>query len=253
MIKLNEKSMKQLFLAASIVGLLACSPQQAAQATANSSADEGASFDQSYLQQMGFEIESARESDIAGVYEVITNQGLIYVADNGKKLIGGRIYDITGSEPVNLSENAVRTMRQKDVAAVTDEAIAYQADDEEYVVTVFTDPTCGYCRQLHNDLESYLEKGITIQYLAWPRTGLQGSAYQQLKTIWCSADRKAALDAAKSDKRLQAASCNDPIDAHFALGNKFGVRGTPAMVLPSGEMIPGLVDANRLLGMLKQG
>lgn len=246
--------MKQLLLAASIIGLLACSPQQAAQATATSSGNEdGAGFDQSYLQQMGFQIETARESEIAGVYEVITNQGLIYVADNGKKLIGGRIYDITGSEPVNLSENAIRTMRQQDVAAVADEAIAYRAENEDYVVTVFTDPTCGYCRQLHNDLDSYLEKGITIQYLAWPRSGLQGSAYQQLKTIWCSDDQQAALDAAKNDKRLPAASCNDPVDAHFALGNKFGVRGTPAMVLPSGEMIPGLVDSNRLLDMLKQG
>ncbi|WP_258806964.1 bifunctional protein-disulfide isomerase/oxidoreductase DsbC [Pseudidiomarina sp. CB1] len=245
--------MKQLFLAASIIGLLACSPQQEAQATANSSANESAVFDTSYLQQMGFNIESAKESSIPGVYEVITDQGLVYVADDGKKLIGGRIYDIAGSEPVNLSENAIRAMRQRDVAAVADETIAYKAADEDYVVTVFTDPTCGYCRQLHNTIESYLSKGITIQYLAWPRSGLQGSAYQQLKTIWCSADQKAALDAAKNDKRLPAASCDDPVAAHFALGNKFGVRGTPAMVLPSGEMVPGLVDANRLLGMLKQG
>lgn len=244
--------MKQLVLAASIIGLLACSPQQEAQATASSSANENASFDQSYLEQMGFQIESAHASGIAGVYEVITDQGLIYVADDGKKLIGGRIYDITGSEPVNLSENAIRAMRQRDVAAVANEAIAYKAEDEAYVVTVFTDPTCGYCRQLHNNLDSYLDKGITIQYLAWPRSGLQGSAYQQLKTVWCSDDQKAALDAAKGDKRLPAASCDDPVDAHFALGNKFGVRGTPAMVLPSGEMIPGLVDADRLMGMLKQ-
>jgi thiol:disulfide interchange protein DsbC len=249
--------MKQLFLAASIIGLLACSPQQEAQATAKPASaavtTEGAGFDQSYLQQMGFQIESAEESSIPGVYEVITDQGLIYVADDGKKLIGGRIYDITGNEPVNLSENAIRAMRQRDVAAIADQAIAYPADNEDYVVTVFTDPTCGYCRQLHNNLDSYLDKGITIRYLAWPRGGLQGSAYQQLKTIWCSADQQAALDAAKNDKRLPAASCDDPVDAHFALGNKFGVRGTPAMVLPSGEMIPGLVDASRLLGMLKQG
>lgn len=245
--------MKQLFLAVSIFGLLACSPQQEAQANVDSSSAANVEFDQTYLKQMGFQIESAKASSIAGVYEVITDQGLIYVADNGKKLIGGRIYDITGAEPVNLSEQAIRAMRQRDVAAVADETIVYAAEDEQYVVTVFTDPTCGYCRQLHNSLQSYHDKGITIRYLAWPRGGLQGSAYQQLKTIWCSADQKAALDAAKSDKRLPAASCDDPVDEHFALGNKFGVRGTPAMVLPSGEMIPGLVDANRLLGMLKQG
>lgn len=246
--------MKQLFLAASILGLLACSPQQAAQANANSMIENESdkSFNESYLQQMGFQVESAQESSIPGVFEVITDQGLIYVADDGKKLIGGRIYDITGNEPVNLSENAIRAMRKRDIAAVADQTIAYKADNEEYVVTVFTDPTCGYCRQLHNNLESYLERGITIRYLAWPRSGLQGSAYEQLKTVWCSADQKAALDAAKNDKRLPAASCDDPVDAHYALGTKFGVRGTPAMVLPSGEMIPGLVDAKRLLAQLEQ-
>lgn len=244
--------MKQLLLAASILGLLACSPQQEAQANANTTHESGASFNQSYLQQMGFTVESAQESSIPGVFEVITDQGLIYVADDGKKLIGGRIYDITGGEPVNLSENVIRKMRQDDIAAVADETISYKADNEKYVVTVFTDPTCGYCRQLHNNLESYLERGITIRYLAWPRSGLQGSAYQQLKTIWCSADQKAALDAAKNDKRLPAASCDDPIDEHFALGNKFGVRGTPSMILPSGEMIPGLVDARRLAAQLEQ-
>lgn len=244
--------MKQLLLAASILGLLACSPQQEAQANANTTPESGASFNQIYLQQMGFTVESAQESSIPGVFEVITDQGLIYVADDGKKLIGGRIYDITGGEPVNLSENVIRKMRQDDIAAVADETISYKADNEKYVVTVFTDPTCGYCRQLHNNLESYLERGITIRYLAWPRSGLQGSAYQQLKTIWCSADQKAALDAAKNDKRLPAASCDDPIDEHFALGNKFGVRGTPSMILPSGEMIPGLVDARRLAAQLEQ-
>ncbi|RUO74053.1 bifunctional protein-disulfide isomerase/oxidoreductase DsbC [Pseudidiomarina sediminum] len=239
--------MKQLAIAASILGLLACSPQGEAKLSA---APEG--FDDSYLQKMGFTVETVEASAIEGVYQVITDQGLIYVADGGKMLIGGRIYDITGAQPVNLSENAIRQMRQKDVAAIDGEAIVYQAEDEKYVVTVFTDPTCGYCRQLHNDLQSYLDKGISIHYLAWPRTGLQGSSYEQLKTVWCSDDPKAALTAAKSDKRLPAARCDDPVDAHFALGNKFGVRGTPAMVLPSGELIPGLVPADRLLNTIKQ-
>jgi thiol:disulfide interchange protein DsbC len=237
--------MKQLVLAASIFGLLACSPQGNAQLNDRE-------LDTQYLENMGFTIESVKPSSVTGLYEVITNQGLIYVADDGKKLIGGRIYDITGSEPVNLSEEVVKEMRRTDVKTVADEAIVYQAEDEAYIVTVFTDPTCGYCRQLHTNIDSYLNKGISIHYLAWPRSGLQGSGYEQLKTIWCSADKGAALTAAKSDKRLPAASCDDPIAKHFALGNKFGVRGTPSMVLPSGEMIPGLVNADRLLEALEQ-
>ncbi|MFC0444699.1 bifunctional protein-disulfide isomerase/oxidoreductase DsbC [Pseudidiomarina halophila] len=237
--------MKQLLVVASVIGLLACSPQGAAQ--------DDTSFNSQHLERMGFKIEAVNDSTIAGVYEVITDQGLVYVTADGETLIGGRLYDITGSEPVNVSEASIREMRKTDIAKVSDEAIVYPAADEDYMITVFTDPTCGYCRQLHSNLDTYHDLGISVRYLAWPRSGLQGSAYQQLKTVWCSDDQQAALDAAKNDQRLTAASCDDPVDEHFALGNKFGVRGTPAIVLPSGEMLPGLVPAERLLGMLKSG
>ncbi|MDN7123569.1 bifunctional protein-disulfide isomerase/oxidoreductase DsbC [Pseudidiomarina terrestris] len=238
--------MKQLLVVASVIGLLACSPQGVAQ-------NDSSSFKRQHLERMGFVIESVNDSVIDGVYEVITDQGLVYVTADGETLIGGRLYDITGSEPQNLSEASIREMRRSDIAKVSDEAILYPAENEKYMITVFTDPTCGYCRQLHTNLEQYHKLGISVRYLAWPRSGLQGSAYQQLKTVWCSEDQQAALDAAKNDKRLPAASCDDPVDEHFALGNKFGVRGTPAIVLPSGEMLPGLVPAERLLSMMQNG
>ncbi|MGQ4276023.1 bifunctional protein-disulfide isomerase/oxidoreductase DsbC [Pseudidiomarina sp. E22-M8] len=245
--------MRHLLVVASVVGLLACSPQGATQNgnTQNDTAQIDATFSSQHLERMGFKIESVTDSTVTGIYEVITDQGLVYVTADGETLISGRFYDISGSEPVNVSEASNRQMRKSDITKVSDEAIVYAAADEQYMVTVFTDPTCGYCRQLHNNLDTYHDLGISVRYLAWPRGGLQGSAYQQLKTIWCSADQQAALDAAKNDQRLPAASCDDPVDAHFALGNKFGVRGTPAIVLPSGEMLPGLVPAERMLGMLK--
>ncbi|CAB0149831.1 Thiol:disulfide interchange protein DsbC [Pseudidiomarina piscicola] len=237
--------MKPMLVIASVIGLLACSPQGTAQNDAN--------LNTAHLERMGFVVESADESSIAGVYEVITDQGLVYVTADGKTLIGGRLYDITGDEPVNVSEVAIQDMRRNDLAQIVDETIYYKADNEDFVITVFTDPTCGYCRQLHSNLQQYHDVGISVRYLGWPRMGLQGEGYEQLKAIWCADDKAAALTAAKNDQPLSQRSCDHPVDRHFALGSKFGIRGTPAIVLPSGEMLPGLVPAQRLLGQLENG
>lgn len=204
-------------------------------------------FDSSHLSRMGFAVSSVQPSRIDGLAEVITEQGLVYVSMDGKHLVSGRIYDITGDEPTNVSDLALNTMRIAGLAEVADSVIEFKAPREKHVIHIFTDNTCGYCRQLHERLDDYLALGITVRYLAWPRTGLQGQAAQQLRNVWCAADQQAALTAAKTDQPVPNARCADPVDEHFALGQKFGVRGTPAIVLESGQMLPGYVQPERLI------
>jgi len=40
---------------------------------------------------------------------------------------------------------------------------------------------------------------------------------------------------------------DNPIVAQFQLGQQLGVRGTPAIILESGQMIPGYQSADELL------
>ena len=40
------------------------------------------------------------------------------------------------------------------------------------------------------------------------------------------------------------------MSAHYEAGRAIGVRGTPAIVLESGEMIPGYVEPEELLDRL---
>jgi len=47
--------------------------------------------------------------------------------------------------------------------------------------------------------------------------------------------------------------CENPVIAHYTLGQEIGVNGTPAIVLDSGELWPGYLPANELakrLGIL---
>lgn len=230
---------------------VACSPEQTTPASIERQG-VNVEFDTSHMQRMGFVVESAQPAHINGLMEVITDQGLVYASEDGRHIVSGRIYNITGSEPDNLSEAVLEEMRVRDLQQVQDSVIEYQAPNEKHVIHVFTDTSCGYCRQLHERIDEYLAAGITVRYLAWPRNGMQSKAANDLKNVWCSEDQKSALTAAKHDEPLNAAQCNDPVAQHYALGQKFGVGGTPAIVFESGRMLPGYVPPERLAAELNK-
>ncbi|WP_417684862.1 bifunctional protein-disulfide isomerase/oxidoreductase DsbC [Pseudidiomarina gelatinasegens] len=241
--------MKYLAIITLSLMTVACSP---AEQSISPQPQTTGNFDTSHMQRMGFKVESAKPADIAGLYEVITDQGLVYASDDGQHIISGRIFDITGEQPNNVSEKVLEQMRTNDLATVSDTVIEYTAPNQQHVIHVFTDTSCGYCRQLHERIDEYLDAGITVRYLAWPRNGLQSKAAVDLQNAWCADDQQAALTAAKNDEEVALAMCNDPVAMHFALGQKFGVRGTPAIVLESGRLLPGFVPPERLLPELQK-
>ena len=40
--------------------------------------------------------------------------------------------------------------------------------------------------------------------------------------------------------------CKAPIEEQFMLGQQIGVRGTPAIILENGEMLPGYMPADEI-------
>ena len=118
-------------------------------------------------------------------------------------------------------------------------------------INVFTDITCGYCRKLHLEIDDLNRRGIEVRYLAYPRDGPDSQGASLLATAWCSKNRQAALTRMKSGVELPINNCADnPIAKHFALGNKLGIWGTPAIVTSSGMMIPGYRPAADLAQMI---
>ena len=77
-------------------------------------------------------------------------------------------------------------------------------------------------------------------------------SYNKGVSVWCADDRKQAMTDAKSGKTLEAKTCANPVSDHFELGQMLSLRGTPALVLDDGEMVPGYVPANRLKLMLDE-
>jgi len=60
------------------------------------------------------------------------------------------------------------------------------------------------------------------------------------------------MTAAKSGKVIQDKQCPNPVDRHLALGHEMGIRGTPALLLESGDLVPGYVAPEQLAAMLDQ-
>ena len=157
------------------------------------------------------------------------------VGEDGKHIIQGPMYDVSGAQPVNVTNQLL----MKNLNALEKEMIVYKAAQEKHVITVFTEITCGYCHKLHEEMKDYNALGITVRYLAFPRAGVQSQPEQDMKAIWCAKDRNKAFDDAMNGKGVQPASCDIDIANHYALGVQFGVTGTPAIVLSNGYVVPG--------------
>lgn len=191
------------------------------------------------------------ETPIEGIYQASFGMELIYVSKDGRYFFSGDMID--GSTRTNLSEDARTTARKVEMAgAEAKGAITFKAKGEEkYVLSVFTDVTCPYCTKLHKEVPKLNEAGVTVNYLAYPRAGVGSGGYKQMVNIWCADDKQDALTKSKNGEAADAKSCDNPVANHFALGQKVGVSGTPALVTADGALIPGYRPAEQLVKMLE--
>ncbi len=121
------------------------------------------------LAKLGVQSTEIQASPVAGMKTVLTHSGVLYVTDDGKHIIQGPMYDVSGAHPVNVTNKLLMSQ----LNALEKEMIVYKAPDEKHVITVFTDITCGYCHKLHEEMKDYNALGITVRYLAFPRQGLE--------------------------------------------------------------------------------
>lgn len=190
---------------------------------------------QQSLKKLGLQQIDIQPSSLPGMKTVLTESGVLYITEDGKQFIQGPLYDVSGGQPVNVTNQLL----EKKVAALSNAMIVYKAPKEQHVITVFTDVTCGYCHKLHAQMADYNALGITVRYLAFPREGMNGQVAKEMKSVWCAADRKKAFDAAMKGETVAPADCDIDLSQQYKLGILYGIQGTPAILLQNGMMIPG--------------
>ena len=197
----------------------------------------------------GATIDSIAESVLPGFYEVIVQGQIVYVSTDGRYLLQGSIYDIgTKTDMTEVARGSLRRGALKGVGA--DKRIAYSPAKPKHTVTVFTDIDCGYCRKMHSQMADYNKLGISIEYLFFPRAGVGSESFDKAVSVWCATDRNKALTDAKAGAALDKKECANPIEEEYALGNKIGVSGTPAVIAADGTQLGGYLPPDQLLQRL---
>ncbi|MEW6167345.1 MAG: DsbC family protein [Pseudomonadota bacterium] len=198
--------------------------------------------------------DDVRRTEAPGLYEIQQGTQFAYVTADGRYLIEGDLVDVLTGD--SLTENKRKSVRIARLAELGEENMIVfkpQNADAEHMVTVFTDIDCGYCRKLHREIEEYNKRGIGIRYVFYPRTGPKSESFRKAEAVWCAEDRKQALTLAKQGAPVDGpADCPNPVAREFELGGELGLRGTPMLVLPDGEVVNGYVPAAALAERLNE-
>lgn len=191
-------------------------------------------------------IDSVRAAPIEGYQEVVLQGQVVYVSNDGTKLIQGMIFDIPSK--TDLTEVRRSDLRKSLLAKAPDsQRIAFKPKGEvKHRVAVFTDIDCGFCRELHKHMEEYNARGVEVDYLFFPRAGVGSESFRKAVAVWCAKDQQTAMTEAKAGKDPGNASCVNPIEAQYQLGQQMGITGTPTLIFPDGSVAPGYVTPDQL-------
>lgn len=203
------------------------------------------------LEKMNISADEIRATPVPGLYEIAIGASIVYLSEDGNYMVQGDVIDLRKRR--NLTEGRRKGKRAEAVEQMADGMVVFSPEKIRHTVSVFTDVDCGYCATLHRQMDAYLGHGIQVRYLAYPRAGIPSANYDKMVSVWCADDQHQAMTDAKAGRTIKAATCANPVSEHYRLGGVVGVRGTPSIVLASGEVIPGYVPPDELAKMLDAG
>jgi len=195
-----------------------------------------------------------QQSQLAGLYEVTLGNGeRVFVSEDASYFVAGDMFQLTDGGLVNLT-NAKRDLVRADLISGVDSSdkITYSPATKKASITVFTDVDCGYCQKLHREMASYLDAGIEVSYLAYPRAGVGSDSYHKIVNAWCAEDKNDAMTRLKSGQSVYSASCENPVADQYQMAIDMGIRGTPAIILESGQLVSGYrpaAELEKILGL----
>ncbi len=230
--------LKQLFSSACLALLLLAG---------NALADE-AKVKQAVEAAVGAKPEGVRKTNILGLYEVVVGGEILYTDEKVNYILTGNIIDTKTRQ--NLTQERLNKLSAIKFADLPLElAVKTVKGDGKRVFATFEDPNCGYCKKLAKELTGI--NNVTIYTFLLPI--LSRDSAEKAKAVWCAADRaKAWSDLMVNGTAPAAGTCDAPIEKVLALAQKYNIRGTPTIFLPSGERIPGAIPIAQLEQKLAQ-
>jgi thiol:disulfide interchange protein DsbC len=197
-----------------------------------------------------------RSSPVKELWEIAVQsgerKGLLYLDSSKKYFIQGAILDV--KTKANLTQERMGELTKVDTAMIPlDDALVMGDKEAKYKAIVFTDPDCPYCAKLHQEIQKVIAKRQDIAFFIkmYPLP-MHKDAYAKAKAIVCEKSM-ALLDDAFAKKTLPEAKCDSTaVDDNLKLAEKLGIRGTPAIIMPNGIIIPGFKEADPLIELIEK-
>lgn len=192
---------------------------------------------------IGAKVNSLSPSPVPGILEVIVDGNqVIYIDETGRYLFVGNLFDVV--KGVNLRQTKEDELNVVNFADLPLEETIVQGDGP-VKIAIFDDPDCPYCRKLHKELKKL--KNVRIHYFIF-NLPMHPGAYDKSKKILCAKDRLGALDRAMNGDPLDDLKIceTDQVDKNKELSEKLGIRGTPHIIIESGQSIRGGKSAEEL-------
>ena len=195
----------------------------------------------------GITADSVTASPIDGLYEVEVRGNVIYVTEDGRYGLNGKLIELATGR--NLTEGRISKARIRLLDDVPEsKMIIFEPEDEtKYTITTFTDIDCPYCRKMHSEIDELASPGVRVRYLWFPRAGVNSKSHEKAVSVWCADDQRAAMTRAKAGQSLKRKRCENPVLEHMALAEQLGLGGTPMTITETGERIMGYIPPRQLV------
>ncbi len=190
-------------------------------------------------------IDEVSKTAIPGIFEVRVGSDLFYADEAGNHLIQGAIIDTRTR--TDLTQARIDKLTAVDFAALPlKDAMLIKQGTGVRKLVVFADPNCGYCKRIERDLLTL--KDVSIYTFLYPILGPDSGV--KSKDIWCAKDPGKAWRNWMVDGLMPAkavAGCDTTVlERNVALGQKYKVQGTPAVVFEDGTRAPGAIPAAQI-------
>ena len=185
-----------------------------------------------------FKIDAIAAAPIAGLYELRSGGEIFYADARGEHLVHGSIIDTRTR--TDLTQARIDQLNAIDIAALPlQDAIVWKQGTGARRLVVFADPNCGYCKRFETDIQQV--KDVTVYTFLLPILG--GDSPEKARNIWCAKNNAAVwrgwmIEGATIPRNM--GPCDSSVLArNLALGRKYHVTGTPAIVFEDGKRVPG--------------
>lgn len=191
---------------------------------------------------------------LLGIWEIDLlaqgKKGLLYLDYSKQKIFNGAVFGIKDRR--NYTEESFSQLNRVDAASISlDNSLVLGDKNARIRIIVFSDPDCPYCGKLHQAMKQVLEKRKDIAfYIKLYPLPMHKDAYAKAKAIVCE-NSLSLLDDAFAGKELPKPKCETAVvDDNIKLAQSLGISGTPALIYPDGTLVPGFIDADKIISTL---